>query len=53
MGAAAVVVGVAAGAVRDGRATEDTGGREVVALPQLRTWEGYGEDFFYYLSGVE
>lgn len=39
--------------VADGRA-RGTGGREMVVMPpQLRAWEGYGEDFFYYLSGVE
>lgn len=49
----ATVVGAVA---KDGRAIERTGGREVVtapASPKLRTWQGYGEDFFYYLSGVE
>lgn len=47
------VVGVVA---EDGKARDRTGDREVViaaASPKLRTWEGFGEDFFYYLSGVE
>lgn len=40
----------AAAAAGDGRAIAHTGGRDQA---QLRMWEGYGEDFFYYLSGVE
>lgn len=49
-GEATAEAAAAAVVAEDGRAREHTGGRDQA---QLRTWEGYGEDFFYYLSGVE
>lgn len=46
------VVGEARPRAEGGRIEERIEGREV-AVPQLRAWERYGENFFYYLSGVE
>lgn len=37
---------------QDGRVT-DIGGEGEGQIVQLRPWEGYGDNFFYYLSGVD